>query len=90
GAYEGASAHPYDIYRPTDNSLMRSGEELNVVGRNLIYKRVMNVVNNYNWKYDYDKFVKFDEPARTATRSVRPVASPWQAKRHAGPRLILK
>lgn len=86
GVYEGASTFPKGAYRPTYESLMRSGKRLNVVGRSLIYKRVMNIVNGYDWKYDYDVFVKFDEPGRRETRAVsveRP--SLEQRVRHARP-----
>ena len=79
GVYEGAAYWPKGAYRPTEFSIMCSGEGLfNAPGREAIYKRAMKLAYGDSWTYDYEEFVKFDEPGRaewinwygTNTRSV--------------------
>ena len=84
-AYEGAYTFPKDAYRPTYESMMRSNNSgFNAISRQLIYKRVMSIAHNHNWTFDYEDFVKFDEPARKATKAVVSVPSGLQ-KRHVSP-----
>ena len=67
GLYEGAYLYGYGAYRPTDNSMMRHNDApFNAPSREQIYKRVMQLSEGENWKYDYEEFVKFDEKNRNA------------------------
>ena len=57
----------YGAYRPTENSMMRFGDgPFNAPSREQIYKRVMQLSEGENWKYDYEEFVKFDAKNRSA------------------------
>jgi len=72
GIYEGANLYAYGIYRPTKESMMNSGDgfPFNAPSREQIYKRIMQLSEGEDWKYDYEEFVKFDENGRnTASRS---------------------
>ena len=79
GAYEGAAYWPKGAYRPTEYSIMyNDGGLFNAPSREAIYKRAMKLAYGDSWTYDYEEFVKFDEPGRaewinwygTNTRSV--------------------
>ena len=76
GAYEGAAYWPKGAYRPTEYSIMyNDGGLFNAPSREAIYKRAMKLAYGDSWTYDYEEFVKFDEPGRaewinTYTRSV--------------------
>ena len=75
GAYEGAAYWPKGVYRPTEYSIMYAGGLFNAPSREAIYKRAMKLAYGDSWTYDYEEFVKFDEPGRaewinTYTRSV--------------------
>ena len=78
GVYEGAFYYGYGAYRPTENSMMRYNDcGFNAPSRELIYKRVMKLSEGSLWTYDYETFVKFDEPARrqATTRALQPLKS---------------
>lgn len=90
GMFEGGDTFPYGVYRSTENSLMRNGTELNAISRCLLYKRIMSIANNYKWDFDYETFVKFDEPARKATRSVAAPANDMWGKKRSRPIFNLK
>ena len=65
GAYEGAYTFDRGVFRPTESSIMRYNKGFfNAPSRALIYSRAMSISNNWNWSFDYEEFVKFDEPAR--------------------------
>ena len=72
GVFEGA-VWRYGIYRATENHIMREQpyaiDWFNAPSREAIYKRAMKLAYGSSWVYDYEKFVEFDAPARTATRS---------------------
>lgn len=82
GLFEGAYLYKKGIYRPTNSSIMNSGGNrsnlFNAPSREAIYKRAMKLAYGDSWTYDYEEFVKFDEPGRaewinwygTNTRSV--------------------
>lgn len=62
GAYEGAATYGRDVYRPTQNSMMRYNDiPFNAPSREAIYKYVMQESEGKNWKYDYETFVRFDK-----------------------------
>jgi hypothetical protein len=65
GAYEGAGTYGRDVYRPTENSMMRYNNiPFNAPSREAIYKYVMQESEGPDWVYDYETFVAFDEPGR--------------------------
>ncbi len=65
GAYEGAGTYKREVYRPTQNSMMRYNDiPFNAPSREAIYKYVMQESEGPDWKYDYETFVAFDEPGR--------------------------
>ena len=67
GLYEGAYLYGYGAYRPTENSMMRHNDSpFNAPSREQIYKRIMQLSEGDDWKYDYEEFVKFDEKSRNA------------------------
>ena len=62
GLYEGADYWALGVWRPTENSLMRSydrDQQFNAPCRALIYKEVMRKAVN-GFVYNYEDFVKFD------------------------------
>lgn len=66
GAYEGAYTYSRGVYRPTITSIMVSNKGIfNAPSRAQIYSRVMSISNNWNWDFDYESFVKFDEHIRS-------------------------
>ena len=79
GAYEGA-VWTKGVYRATETSIMSIDYSglFNAPSREAIYKRAMKLAYGDSWTYDYEEFVKFDEPGRaewinwygTNTRSV--------------------
>lgn len=89
-AYEGAYTFPKDAYRPTKESVMRNNVGgFNAISREMIYKRVQSIAHGHNWNYDYEDFVKFDEPARKSTKAVGAPATGLQRK-HAAPLWTLR
>ena len=61
GCYEGAQYIDTGVYRATENSIMRNLDYgFNVAGREMIYKRCMNIAFGDSWKFDYEDFVNFD------------------------------
>ena len=69
GLFEGAYIYKKGIYRPTNSSIMNSGGNrsnlFNAPSREAIYKRAMKLAYGDSWTYDYEEFVKFDEPGRS-------------------------
>ena len=76
GVYEGGYTYPYGVYRPTDNSIMRynTGGCFNAPSREAIYKKIMKFSEGDAWTYDYETFVVFDAPARSAEAVTRAAA----------------
>ena len=65
GAYEGAGTYGREVYRPTQNSMMRYNDiPFNAPSREAIYRYVMQESEGPGWEYDYETFVAFDEPGR--------------------------
>ena len=62
GAFEGGhSDFAYGIWRPTDNSIMRSASTgFNAPSREAIYKRIHKLAYGDEWQYDYETFVQWD------------------------------
>lgn len=58
---EGAGTYIQNLWRPTEDSMMNSSTSgFNVISREAIYKRVMQLAYGSPWEYDYEEFVKFD------------------------------
>ncbi len=75
GVYEGGHTYPYGVYRPTDYSIMRYNTGgFNAPSREAIYKKIMKFSEGDTWKYDYETFVDFDAPARSAEAVTRAAA----------------
>ena len=75
GVYEGGYTYPYGVYRPTDNSIMRHNTGgFNAPSREAIYKKIMKFSEGNAWTYDYETFVAFDAPARSAEAVTRAAA----------------
>lgn len=73
--YEGGYTYPYGVYRPTDNSIMRYNTGgFNAPSREAIYKKIMKFSEGDAWTYDYETFVAFDTPARSAEAVTRAAA----------------
>ena len=94
GLYEGAYLYGYGAYRPSENSMMRYNDSpFNAPSREQIYKRIMQLSEGADWKYNYEDFVKYDEINRkSATRSaIRPLSEAEKkeyAKKHCPPTFI--
>lgn len=75
GVYEGGYTYVYGVYRPTDNSIMRYNTGgFNAPSREAIYKKIMKFSEGDAWTYDYETFVAFDAPARSAEAVTRAAA----------------
>lgn len=75
GVYEGGYTYPYGVYRPTNNSIMRYNTGgFNAPSREAIYKKIMKFSEGDAWTYDYETFVVFDAPARSAKAVTRAAA----------------
>ena len=75
GVYEGGYTYIYGVYRPTDYSIMRHNTGgFNAPSREAIYKKIMKFSEGDSWTYDYETFVAFDAPARSAEAVTRAAA----------------
>lgn len=75
GVHEGGYTYPYGVYRPTHNSIMRYNTGgFNAPSREAIYKKIMKFSEGDAWTYDYETFVAFDAPARSAEAVTRAAA----------------
>ena len=75
GVHEGGYTYPYGVYRPTHNSIMRYNTGgFNAPSREAIYKKIMKFSAGDAWTYDYETFVAFDAPARSAKAVTRAAA----------------
>ena len=75
GVYEGGYTYPYGVYRPTENSIMRYNTGgFNAPSREAIYKKIMKFSEGDAWMFDYEEFVAFDAPARSAEAVTRAAA----------------
>ncbi len=73
GIYKGAWYWPEELWRSSENSIMRESNNLwfNAPSREAIYKRVMKLSEGDDWEYDYETFVAFDAPAREAYKAAQ-------------------
>ena len=72
GVFEGGYTYPYGVYRPTEYSIMRYNTGgFNAPSREAIYKKIMMFSEGDAWAYDYETFVEFDAPVRSAAAATR-------------------
>lgn len=75
GVYEGGYTYAYGVYRPTEYSIMRYNTGgFNAPSRESIYKKIMKFSEGDAWTYDFETFVAFDAPARSAEAVTRAAA----------------
>ena len=75
GVFEGGYTYAYGVYRPTEYSIMRYNTGgFNAPSREAIYKKIMKFSEGEAWTYDYETFVAFDAPARSAQAATRAAA----------------
>ena len=75
GVYEGGYTYATGVYRPTEYSIMRYNTGgFNAPSREAIYKKIMKFSEGDAWTYDYETFVTFDAPARSAAAVSRATA----------------
>ncbi len=75
GVYEGGYTYATGVYRPTEYSIMRYNTGgFNAPSREAIYKKIMRFSEGDAWTYDYETFVAFDAPARSAAAVSRAAA----------------
>lgn len=91
GLYMGASMWPYDIWRSSDNSVMRDNYEskyFNAPSREQIYRKVMAASEDDNWSYSWEQFKEFDKISLTQisedqqSKKVRRNSAPRQKHNH--------
>ena len=62
GAFEGGLTYWRDVWRPTENSIMRYNTGgFNAPSREAIYYRIHKLAYGDDWVYNYEDFVKYDE-----------------------------
>lgn len=77
GSYEGAATYGRNVYRPTQNSMMRFNDTpFNAPSREAIYRYVMQESEGSNWKYDYETFVAFDQAGRKQATEAKRAPKP--------------
>lgn len=72
GIYQGAWLYPYNLWRPSENSIMHEiySSDFNAPSREAIYKRIMTLSEGEDWTYDYETFVAFDQQTKQHAKSV--------------------
>lgn len=77
GVYKGGAGFFDGIWRPTENSVMRTNSLnknnfFNAPSRAQVYTRVMKLSEGQNWQFDYETFVKWDQahPTKQLTSPV--------------------
>ena len=60
GAYEGGLLYSKGVWRPNENSIMRTGTVFNAPSREAIYYRIHKLAYGEDWQYDYETFVQQD------------------------------
>ena len=63
GIFEGAYRYGRGVYRPSEDSMMRTtytGYGFNAPSREAIYYRIHKLAFGDEWQYDYEKFVEYD------------------------------
>ena len=75
GVFEGAMTYPFGVYRPTENSIMRSTNfgEFNAPSRYAIWYRIGKLAHGDEWSGTYEDFVTYDVVNRIATTGTKAV-----------------
>lgn len=63
GIFEGGWLYGLGVYRPSEDSMMRTtytGYGFNAPSREAIYYRIHKLAFGDEWQYDYEKFVEYD------------------------------
>ena len=93
GLYEGAYTYVLNVYRPTENSMMRNNDSpFNATSRKVIFDRIMSMGEERPTS-TFDEFAAFDEqhkPTRWQYSLTRGLRAPWQQWRPAPPRYLYK
>ena len=93
GLYEGAYTYVLNVYRPTENSMMRNNDSpFNAPSRKVIFDRIMSMGEERPTS-TFDEFAAFDEqhkPTRWQYPLTRGLRAPWQQWRPAPPRYLYK
>ena len=74
GIYEGGETYAYGVWRPTDDSMMRSAvweTTFNAPSREAIYNRIHKLAFGNNWQYDYETFVEYDQKNIAAEKTAQ-------------------
>ena len=81
GCYEGALYRTTGVWRPTENSIMRSNTGgFNAPGRYAIWYRIGKLAYGESWEGSYEDFVAYDAVNRTPKAKARKAAQIHQAK----------
>ena len=74
GVYRGGASFFDGVWRPTENSVMRTNSLnknnfFNAPSRAQIYTRIMKLSEGQDWQFDYEEFVKWDQahPTKQST-----------------------
>ena len=79
-----------DIWRPSENSIMRDGmDRYNAPSREAIYRRIHSLAYGSDWRYDYEDFVRWDMK-NIQSSTDRAVVSPYIYARTINARPIHK
>ena len=91
GIFEGAFLCGKNIYRATDNSIMRYNTGgFNAQQREVIYKLIMQRAYGDTWQYDYETFVEYDKINRSTVPVLlrRAFVAPKDFKPYPSPVII--
>ena len=81
GCYEGALYRTTGVWRPTENSIMRSNTGgFNAPSRYAIWYRIGKLAYGESWEGSYEDFVAYDAVNRTPKAKARKAAQIHQAK----------
>lgn len=63
GVYEGGNYYGKGVWRPSENSIMRSSSwgVFNAPSREAIYKRIHQIAYGQDWEYNFEDFVEWDK-----------------------------
>lgn len=69
GIYEGGYYYEKGVYRPSENSIMKSGNyDFNAPSREAIYYWIHKKAYGDAWEYDFEKFAEYDVINRNAVK----------------------
>lgn len=76
GIYQGAWMWPYDLWRPSESSMMNNDySHFNAPSREAIYKYVMSESEGDTWTYDFEEFKTFDQTTQAASQQTKSTMS---------------